>query len=999
MRHLMRHSHRVWRRRSPKRSLSFSYERGVSLLEAALGTALIAGALLGLSNVYEDRNQARYEAQEAQHLTVLIERIGVRASVSWDVLSMEAGGALFMNEAALRRAGILRDGDRATFTINGKEVDTIAYFLRNSGAPPFTYHVALVARDAAEWTTADQDRAIAAFARLVKRPGFFQNRPGQDSFRAMDLPHMSPRSETQIVRAGAPPVMDDYIRARGLLSGAILPPPVSDLLILVQGGAGQTLPPADRELEVHIEMQGGHATRRVSSYVTGHEAWMHPIYSPLTFELASRLRDGWTMTSLTSAPGTIDVTTAFTATVCSGTGEKRITVAAPADLHKSLSPMASKARLERKDDWTDPSGERHGFHSFGTSDDTALLEADRHVPRGVFRKWRLNDDPAEKNLADYDALPAALRGRIEERLLEQYGEDSDLRRQRGLDLILQEGARGYKAGALRKAGLFDLLYKDRRHSAGEETALRTYAGAAQFNRDLGGALTATQEIDLTDVDKWGGLHIARPTAVADLRSGTEEEFVKKLFHYDSGIDASVKEKIQRRLTDPAFYNLIQSKIKDIDKNRPDLDSAIYKNAFTQWCKSLAAALKMEDYGFVVEGSGTPSDPPICEAYKNALSSDASYLSAVEGALTVPKRRRDILEKAPEIPQLSFYNGSLVLGRGLPGARELRDHDSGHLRECGADRTGCGATSFLDWAFGTSAGAPASYFPNYLSADVFPMGSIASMSALTMQSSPAGSAGLRLACPLYRALGPFRMSAFAVRSGDESASGSPTAFYRSHFVGNALSHENACIRPGAAPGLSGRAINSQSPMQILFRRFREGATEEFHKQEALASFLTTLRDERWRVTLALDPDIFEKLALEALREDADIDAAVQAGHFGLSKRAPNVRGVRLGGRITESRAVAKPTHSLPVSVNLYQKVALCDHTVAVNAACPNLIDSSISGDHQGSGVYNLLIENPYKGRASHGIGLGGVFQMGHVEVVYDGALATTKTFCVKDLVGS
>ena len=349
------------------------------LLEAVLAVGLIALSLSGLYEVYKMRIETRLLEAEATQIRGLLERVSDRASVSLAVHNLAEGAARFYNQDALLREGLLRAEDQSAFSIDGTDLEIAAYVWRGSGNL-FHTHVALLAKADARalWKAEKHGGRVRDLAQHVRRSGYFRE-AFTESKADFETIHQSDGTVFKI---------EDRIdgsHAQATLWKKLL----SDEAVLLMRAEGRRNLGAlnrNRKVSASFTMTGETDVSRLTELLTARADWMHPLHTPLTYNLARALKEGWHLDPASASDKVMEVETP----ACEEHGKSPVALAASKHLYSVFENTPENAG------------------------DLAVLKLGRAIDDGIFESaeeeglsLEEKDTLKESLRFGYDALPAS----------------------------------------------------------------------------------------------------------------------------------------------------------------------------------------------------------------------------------------------------------------------------------------------------------------------------------------------------------------------------------------------------------------------------------------------------------------------------------------------------------------------------------------------------------------------------------------------------------------
>ena len=161
-----------------------SPERGATLLEVGLATALIAIALVGLSQIYASRNAFQQDQAEGEIFYSLMQNIEPRIRVSPFVADLSEGESRLLRPAELLAEGIISSSERTSFHIQGEEMEAVLFVTKAKGQ---SFRLVLGLAATGDWTLNDQKaEALQRFLTLASfEGGYFRAASGAGGLRPM----------------------------------------------------------------------------------------------------------------------------------------------------------------------------------------------------------------------------------------------------------------------------------------------------------------------------------------------------------------------------------------------------------------------------------------------------------------------------------------------------------------------------------------------------------------------------------------------------------------------------------------------------------------------------------------------------------------------------------------------------------------------------------------------------------------------------------------------
>ena len=1011
---------------SPERGSS---ERGATLLEVGLATALIAIALVGLSQIYASRNEFRQDQAESGFFHILAKEVGARASVSNLIADLSEGESRILNSAGLLEAGLISELEKTSFHIEGEEMEAVLFVTKGRGS---AFRLALGLAAMGDWTLDDEKaEALQRFLTLASfEGGYFRAASGAGGLRPMMDPD---RAMTAADRARA--LWLDYADAltdqKALADSTI---PITELetgrysegkILAVLSGTKTSALEGGRSVRLRESpvITGSKTTKRITGSYTGTGEWLDPFKMPLSYNLAKRIAEGWKLKLMEEGETVEDLSVS---PITCPEGERAVAIAAPKDLYASFLGDSGKSAAKKLDGETsiesnafppadhdprcdEPNRYSRSYYNFASY---CSNRAQRRLSSGVggYKEERSNlfemqrtfpeemlDDASLGDLSEADK--ASLRRQLEER----YGVDYAHRRY---------GAFGQKGFTATQEGF-------QRRIDGSKAA-RNGAGAS--TPELERTITTSTPLRMNGVIRLSdGSYVAGGGASNDL---AENGGLNLGLVYDKErlSDAQAAALLAKLQDNEGFIKRIW---ENLDNSRTDRMTARYQNKYKNWCDNsiprdrcdrLASSLGGNHASYVVAANSIISE---IETARLAYTDTAqAQLTALESVNINGGRIFKQSGRFYSIPLSGYYTnrappanlpatGNRGYHRILPSNQAMSASDSRtgqwlYDRMCleayrtiqfkiSPTRWNTGWTRPRDYS--AACGSKNAFSMMNINEDAFPL------DGLTQETTNAIKNRTHNFNMYSRGGGHLGLKA----ERDTSGSGwHILSLVNGYFFSTA-----------ATTAQLDQMITDQHSIAAAYgpTKTRLQALRTAARLDVNLDNLRQVRDNRWKVSRLLDEHRFQKLALDALRQDSALASAFEEDAVQMVKGAaePKLAALHaLGDAAGDATSVAPPRHVIPVALNHFKKQMKCD----ANGRCSNLNEGTGPGQFRpGQGIHEegrmqwrcpatrwlgtdrCIYRSPpflrHVGRPGHG----GRSHTAGMEVIYPDNLIHKKAVCV------
>ena len=904
-----------------------SPERGATLLEVGLATALIAIALVGLSQIYASRNEFRQDQAESDFLHILAKQVEMRLPVSELIADLSEGESRIFNRAGLLEAGLINGLEKTSFHIQGEEMEAILFVVKGKGSS-FRMHFGLVQGSDGSWTLNDEKaEALQRFLRLASlEGGYFRRASGAGGLHAMMNPD---RAMTAADRTR--PLWLDYADAlsdQKALSDSTIP--ITELetgryseakILALLSGMEISALEGGRSVRLRGDavITGNKNTKRITGSYTGTGQWLNPFKMPLSYNLAKRLAEGWKLELMGEGDTVEDLS--VNPVTCSE-DERAVAIAAPKDLYANFLGDSGKSatkklaggetsvesdlfqptnynwRCDAGTRFSDPSYcESHGSRRLTSGvagyeeTSTNLFEMQRTFPDEMFDAASMADlSEAEK---------ATLRRQLEERWSVDYAH-------RPYGTYAHNGFTASQEGFQRNID----GSQSARHGAGTSTP------------ELERTITASSPLRLNGVIRLSdGSYVAGKGASTDLAENGDLNL--GLVYDKARLSDAQAEALLAKLQDKEGF--IKRIWKNLDERRTDRMTARYQDKYKYWCHSYRAI-------------GLPSD--ICNRLAETLGgSHASYVASINNIISEIEAARlaytdTVQAQLAALESSNIYGGRIFKQSGrfyfnrrnrpLPLNLPIRGHRL-YKRVLAADeamsasdsRTGewliarmCDSAHAGTWSYGFRR--PEQYDDSCGNRDAFTL----MAGSIKREAFPFdGLTEQKIATIKNR---PHQFNMHNNQGGWVAVVGDSKP----------LSVQGYFFPTRATIAQLNQMVADQNSITSAYdtTKTRLGTMKANAQLDVNLAKLRETRDNRWHVSRLLDQTLFHKLALEALRQDPALASAFEeeAVHMASGASEPKLTALHaLGETEGDATSVARPRHVIPVALNHFKRQMKCD----------------------------------------------------------------------------